>query len=191
MFEGLITLFNNEVFNKAVGFFFSAWPVWAPLILLNLAWHVWLDYIRRGWIQGQGYIFLEIRLPKDVAKSPAAMELVLQGIWENANISTPADAFWEGKMREWFSLEIVSVGGEVRFFIWAFPRWRKIIESRIYAQYPGAEVFEAKDYALDLKYDPDKTTNAWGVNTALVKPDAYPIKTYQEFEEAGGKASLK
>ncbi len=182
MFEGLVTLFNNEVFNKAVGIFFSAWPVWAPLILLNLAWHVWLDYIRRAWIQSQGCILLEIRLPKDVAKSPAAMELVLQGIWENANISTPADAFWDGKLREWFSLEIVSIGGEVRFFIWAFPRWRKIIESRIYAQYPGAEVFEAKDYAIDLKYDPDNTMNAWGVNTALVKADAYPIKTYVEYE---------
>ena len=180
MFEELATLFNQEVFSIALRFLFSSWPVWVPLILINLAWRVWLDYVRRAWISKQGYVFLEIRLPKDVAKSPAAMELVLQGIWENANISTPADAFWEGKLREWFSLEIVSIGGQVRLFIWAFPRWRKIIESRIYAQYPEAEVFEAKDYALDLKYDPDKTMNAWGVNTALVKPDAYPIKTYIE-----------
>ena len=182
MFEELATLFNQEVFSIALRFLFSSWPVWVPLILINLAWRVWLDYVRRAWISKQGYVFLEIRLPKDVAKSPAAMELVLQGIWENANISTPADAFWEGKLREWFSLEIVSIGGQVRLFIWAFPRWRKIIESRIYAQYPEAEVFEAKDYALDLKYDPDKTMNAWGVNTALVKPDAYPIKTYIEYE---------
>ncbi|MBX4181668.1 hypothetical protein KW807_02275, partial [Candidatus Parcubacteria bacterium] len=114
---------------------------------------------------------------------------VLQGIWEHANISTPADAFWEGKMREWFYLEIVSLGGEVKFFIWAFPRWRKIIEARIYAQYPEAEVFEVEDYALGLHYDPDKVT-AWGVNTALVKADAFPIKTYVEYEldeKAGDK----
>ncbi|OHA91387.1 MAG: hypothetical protein A2758_02930 [Candidatus Zambryskibacteria bacterium RIFCSPHIGHO2_01_FULL_49_18] len=190
MFENLIGLFQTQVFSSATSIFLNLWPVWVPLILANLAWRAWLNYVRRSWINSQGYIFLEIRLPKDVAKSPAAMELVLQGIWENANISTPADAFWEGKMREWFSLEIVSIGGQVRFFIWAFPRWRKIIESRVYAQYPEAEIFEAKDYALDLKYDPDNTTNAWGVNTALAKPDAYPIKTYIEYEldkKAGGK----
>ena len=175
------TLFSQEVLSTALRFFFSAWPVWVPLILLHVAWSAWLEYIRRLWIKNQGSIFLEIRLPKDQPKSPAAMEFFLQGIWENANISTEIDAFWEGKLREWFSLEIVSVGGEVRFFIWAFPRWRKIIESRIYAQFPGAEVFEAEDYALGLRYDPEKFSFS-GINTALVKPDAYPIKTYIEYE---------
>src|SRR3989344_5446936 len=181
MFEDLANPFNQEVLSRAIGFFFSAWPVWVPLILISLAWTTWLRYIRRLWVSQQGSILLEIRLPKDVAKSPAAMELVLQGIWENANISTPADAFWEGKLREWFSLEIVSIGGQVRFFIWAFPRGKKILESRIYAQYPEAEVFEVRDYALDLRYDPEKV-KVFGVNTGLVKPDAYPIKTYIEFE---------
>mgnify|MGYP001612444972 CR=1 FL=1 len=179
--QDLLSLFQNEVFTKAVDYFINAWPVWVPLLLINLAFSRWLEYIRRLWINKQGSILLEIKLPKEVAKSPAAMELVLQGIWENANISTPADAFWEGKLREWFSLEIVSLGGEVKFFIWAFPRWKKIIESRIYAQYPGAEVFEVKDYALDLQYDTERF-NFFGVNTALVKADAYPIKTYIEYE---------
>ena len=132
-------------------------------------------------MSSQGYVLLEIKLPKDQPKSPAAMEFVLNGIWENANIATPADAFWEGKMREWFSLEIVAIGGEVRLFVWAFPRWKKIIESRIYAQYPGAEVVEVKDYALDLRYVPEQTFVS-GVQTALVKADAYPIKTYVEYE---------
>lgn len=174
-------LFNREVFAIALKFFLSTWPVWLPIVLLNVAWGLWLDYVRRTWLKKQGYILLEVRLPKEVVKSPAAMELVLQGIWEDAGISTPADAFWEGKLREWFSLEIVSIGGEIRFFIWAFPRWRKIIESRFYAQYPGAEIFEAEDYALKLRYEPD-VIEAFGVNTGLVKADAYPIKTYIEYE---------
>ncbi|MEK7176191.1 MAG: hypothetical protein AAB695_02335 [Patescibacteria group bacterium] len=181
MVGDFISLFNSEVFTKAYDIFLRTWPVWVPLIFLNVAWTTWLRYVRRLWLSKQGSIVLEIRLPKEVAKSPAAMEFVLQGIWENANITTPADAFWEGKLREWFSLEIVSIGGQVKFYIWAFPRWKKIIESRIYAQYPEAEVFEVKDYALNLSYDPEKV-NAWGVNTALVKADAYPIKTYIEYE---------
>ncbi|MDO8424149.1 MAG: hypothetical protein Q7S54_00880 [bacterium] len=181
MIGDFFSLFHNEVFIRAFDIFLSSWPVWVPLLLINISFGLWLDYIRRLWVSKQGSILLEIKLPKEVAKSPAAMELVLQGIWENANISTPADAFWEGKLREWFALEIVSLGGEVKFFIWAFPRWKKIIESRIYGQYPGAEIFEVKDYAQDLRYDTEKF-NFWGVNTALVKADAYPIKTYVEYE---------
>ncbi len=159
----------------------NAWPIWLPLMLLNLAWGNWLDYIRRHWIKSQGATLLEIRLPKEVFKSPAAMELVLHGIFEPAAPGTMSDAFWEGKLRDWFSLEIVSLGGQVRFFIWTLPKWKSIIESRIYAQYPEAEVFEVKDYALDINFDSEKQ-NLFALNTALVKPDAYPIKTYIDYE---------
>ena len=157
MIGDFLALFQNEVFLQSLDYFITAWPIWVPLTAIVVAWRVWLVYIRRHWLNKQGSILLEIKLPKDQPKSPAAMEFVLQGIWENANISTPADAFWEGKLREWFSLEIVALNGEVRFFIWAFPRWKKIIESRVYAQYPGAEVHEAKDYALDLHYKYNQT----------------------------------
>ena len=181
MIGDFLALFQNEVFLQSLDYFITAWPIWVPLTAIVVAWRVWLVYIRRHWLNKQGSILLEIKLPKDQPKSPAAMEFVLQGIWENANISTPADAFWEGKLREWFSLEIVALNGEVRFFIWAFPRWKKIIESRVYAQYPGAEVHEAKDYALDLHYKYNQTYLS-GVNTALVRPDPYPINTYIEYE---------
>jgi hypothetical protein len=167
--------------TKGGFYLLSLWPIWVPMIVVSIGWHFWMEYIRRNWIKNQGYILLEIRIPKEQVKSPAAMELVLQGIWENANISTPADAFWEGKLREWFSLEIVALNGEVRFFIWAFPRWKKIIENRIYAQYPGAEVYEAKDYMLDFHYDPKKISVS-SVQTELVKADPYPINTYIEWE---------
>ncbi len=181
MLSDFFSLFQNEVFLKALRIAWTLWPIWAPFVFITLAWSLWLEYIRRAWTSKQGSVLLEIKLPKDQPKSPAAMELVLQGIWENANIGTPAEAFWEGKLREWFSLEIVAIGGEVRFFIWTFPRWKKIIESRIYAQYPGAEVHEVEDYALNFHYAPDQTFIT-GVGTALVKGDAYPINTYIEHE---------
>lgn len=181
MIGEFFSLFQNEVFSKAVHIFLRAWPVWLPIILINLAFSSWVSYIRRLWINKQGSILLEIRLPKEVTKSPAAMEFVFDGLWEPAAISTPADAFWDGKLRDWFSLEIVSLGGQVKFYIWSLPRWKKIIESRIYAQYPEAEVFEVKDYALDLIYDPEKFSYS-GITTKLNKPDAYPIKTYINYE---------
>ena len=123
---------------------------------------------------------LEIRIPRNIEKSPAAMEAVLEGMWEPV-AGTTTDVFLEGQVRDWFSLEIVSLGGEVKFFIWTLPRWKRIIESRIYAQYPGAEVIEVEDYTLGVHYDPSKM-NVWGVTTRLTKPDAYPIKSYIDYE---------
>lgn len=181
MLEDFLSLFQTEFYLQVLHYAIVTWPLWVPLLLGWLWFSTWLSYIRRDWLKKQGSVLLEIKLPKDQPKSPAAMEFVLQGIWENANISTPEDAFWTGKLREWFSLEIVALNGEVRFFIWAFPRWKKIIESRIYAQFPGAEVYEVKDYALDLHYKYNQTY-VWGITTSLVKPDPYPIKTYIEYE---------
>jgi len=158
----------------------ETWPIWLPLILINLLFHTWFAYKRREWMRGQGSVLLEIKIPKDVLKSPAAMEMVIEGIWEDV-VGTLTDVYLEGRVRDWFSLEIVSIGGEVKFFIWGLKKWKNIIETRVYTHYPGAEVFEAEDYALNIVYDPTKM-NMWGITTKLNKPDAYPIKTYIDYE---------
>ena len=165
---------------KVWGAVFATWPIWLPFILISLLFNTWFSYKRRKWIKEQGSVLLEIKLPREIQKTPLAMELVLNGIWEDVN-GTMTEVFLEGRVRDWFSLEIVSIGGQVRFFIWLLPKWRNIVESRIYAEYPGVEIFEAKDYSLDVVFDPTKI-NIWGITTALVKPDAYPIKTYVDYE---------
>jgi len=82
------------------------------------------------------------------------MEMVIEGIWEDV-IGTLTDVYLEGAVRDVFSLEIVSLGGEVKFFIWSFPKWKSIIESRIYTHYPGAEVVEVEDYAVKVIFNPE------------------------------------
>lgn len=159
---------------------FATWPIWLPLALVSLLLRTWVSYKRRQWLKKTGHILLEIKIPKNTDKSPAAMEMVLEGIWEDV-IGSLTGAYLEGEVRDVFSLEIVSLGGQVKFFIWAFPKWKSIIESRIYTHYPGAEVVEAEDYATKVVFDP-KTMNLSGITTRLHKPDAYPIKTYIDFE---------
>ncbi len=180
MIEDFISLFQTDFYMKVGRFVLATWPVWLPFFLTSLLLHTWFSYKRREWIQSQGSVLLEIKLPRNIDKSPAAMEMALEGFWEPI-VGTLTDAYMKGRVRDWFSLEIVSIGGEVKFFIWALTKWKNIIESRIYAHYPGAEVFEVKDYALDVSYDPEKM-NVWGITTRLVKADAYPIKTYIDYE---------
>ena len=186
MIEDFLTLFPNDLHQDIWNFILASWPVWLPFLLITFLFSSWFSYKRREWIRGQGSVLLEIKLPRDINKSPAAMEMVLEGIWEDV-VGTLTDVFIKGRVRDFFSLEIVSLGGEVKFFIWALPKWKNIIESRIYAQYPGAEVYEAEDYALKVVYDPEKV-NFSGITTSLVKPDPYPIKSYIDYElERGGK----
>ncbi|MEK9171978.1 MAG: hypothetical protein AAB782_01965 [Patescibacteria group bacterium] len=180
MIDDFFSLFQTDFYLKVWRFAFATWPVWLPLFLVSLLFNTWFSYKRREWLKKTGSILLEIRIPKNTDKSPAAMEMVIEGIWEDV-IGSLTGAYLEGELRDVFSLEIVSIGGEVKFFIWSFPKWKNIIESRIYTHYPGAEVMEVEDYAVKVIFDPEKM-NLWGITTRLVKPDAYPIKTYIEFE---------
>ncbi|OHA90780.1 MAG: hypothetical protein A2665_00695 [Candidatus Zambryskibacteria bacterium RIFCSPHIGHO2_01_FULL_46_30] len=180
MIEDFISLFQADFYLKVWRFALATWPVWLPLSLVSFLFSTWFAYKRREWLKKTGSILLEIKIPKNTDKTPAAMEMVIEGIWEDV-IGSLTGAYLEGEVRDVFSLEMVSIGGEVKFFIWAFPKWKSIIESRIYAHYPGAEVTEVEDYAVKVIFDPTKM-NLWGITTRLVKPDAYPIKTYIDFE---------
>ncbi|MDO8589938.1 MAG: hypothetical protein Q7R69_01565 [bacterium] len=180
MIAEFLSLFQVDFYQKVWQVVFVTWPVWLPFALVSLLLRTWFSYKRREWLKKTGSILLEIKIPKNTEKSPAAMEMVLEGIWEDV-LGSLTGAYLEGEVRDVFSLEIVSLGGQVKFFIWAFPKWKSIIESRIYAHYPGAEVVEVEDYALKVVFDPT-TMNLSGVTTRLHKPDAYPIKTYIDFE---------
>ena len=179
MVNDFLSLFQTDFYREVWRLISSTWPVWLPLILLRFLISTWITYKRREWLKKTGSILLEIKIPKNTDKSPAAMEMVIEGIWEDV-IGTLTDVYLEGAVRDVFSLEIVSLGGEVKFFIWSFPKWKSIIESRIYTHYPGAEVVEVEDYAVKVIFNPE-TMNLWGITTRLVKPDAYPIKTYIDF----------
>ncbi|MDO8729062.1 MAG: hypothetical protein Q7K26_04205 [bacterium] len=179
MIEDFISLFQTEFYHKVWQFISSTWPVWLPVFMLWLFMHTWINYKRHEFIRKSGSVLLEIKLPNDIQKTPAAMEMVLEGMWEGVPGSL-TDVYIDGAVRNWFSLEIVSIGGEVKFFIWTWPKWRQVVETRIYSQYPGVEIMEVKDYALDMIFDPVKV-KVKGITTRLVKEDILPIKTYIDF----------
>jgi hypothetical protein len=85
-------------------------------------------------------------------------------------------------VKPWFSLELVSIDGNVHFFIRTPSRFKKQIETAIYAQYPDIEVHEVQDYVSGAPYLHEK--NEWkmhGCHFTLTKPDPYPIKTYVDY----------
>lgn len=150
-------------------------------ILVTLAWNLWLSYVQTDFLRSYKWVLLEIKPPKEVLKSPMAMELVFGALYQTGGTGTWFDRYWKGNLRNYFSLEIVSTEGSIHFYIRTHKKFKKLIESQIYAQYPQAEVFEVSDYTENFpEYDPDKI-ELFGSNLELAKEDPYPIKTYVDY----------
>lgn len=153
-------------------------PVWIPAILITLLLRLWLNYKRLEFVRKQGSMLLELKLPMDVNKSPRAMEVFFTSLYQTGS-ATIFETFLGGKVRPWFSLEMVSMEGNVRFFIWTPPKFKKLLEAQLYAQYPGIEIQEVEDYTKHTDWGGG--VSMWGTYFKLTKPDPYPIKTYVDY----------
>ncbi len=162
---------------------FSAfWYIWAPISLFFMFRLAWLGYVRGHFLSQLKWILLEIKVPRDIAKSPKAMESIYAGLHGAARKPDLVEKYWKGFCPAWFSLEIVGNSSGVHFYIWSQESFRRLVEAQIYAQYPSAEIALVDDYTKNLPMAlPDSTYNLWGTELVLTKPDAYPIRTYEEF----------
>ena len=120
-----LTTFQNipSIIAKTAGF-------WLPLVLVILGWRLWVNYVREDWLSSVKWVLLEIRVPKEVFKSPAAMELALSNaLSQGGGVGNNYQKYWQGRVLNWFSLEIVSLGGEIHFLIRTPVNFRRVIES--------------------------------------------------------------
>lgn len=157
-----------------------AW-YWLPPLLAIALWHAFRAYTLFKYVMGIEWVTLEIKLPREIMKSPLAMEVVL-GAFHQTSDKKLYHRTLEGFVRAWFSLEIVSFGGEVHFFIRTPKFFRALIESNIYSQYPSIEIHEVPDYVYSVDYKgPQSDYEMWGGEFILTKDDPYPIKTYVDY----------
>ena len=176
MLNEFITLFAD-----AFDFIFFILPIAVPIVLIYLSFESWVSYKRKKFMNSLEWVLLEIIPPAEVTRSPLAMEMFILSLHQTGGEGRWWDRNIDGKFRSWFSLELISEGGRIRYFIRAEKKYRTSIESNLYAQFPGIEVLEEKDDYVDgFYYDEDK----FALDTAeleLVKDDPYPIKTYVDY----------
>jgi hypothetical protein len=154
-------------------------PLWLPVLTVGSAYRLWYVYKRSEFIAGQKYIFLEIKPPRNLVKTPLAMEAFLSTI----HLTGGESNWWQrltGGVRPIWSLEIASFEGHVHFYIWGRAGFRRLIESQLYAQYPGVQVVEAVDYSRTISARPEEYF-VWGVDYKHTAPDPLPIKSYLEY----------
>lgn len=169
------------------GWFFGLAPLWLPAVLAVVAGFIWVHYVREKYISGQDFILLEIKMPREITKSPRAMELVLMSIGHGGSESYYHQRAWKGQVRTWFSLEVVSLGGSIHYYIWTAARFRSMIEAAFYAQFPEVEIVEVPDYAKLFEYDPAYNPHYFFDYRYVRKDtagctDTYQVKSYIDFE---------
>ena len=175
-----------ESLKESIVFFYNYWWFFTPLMLWSIFQLAWVNYIQEKYLRNIEWILLEIKIPRESEKRRKTMEEFFSGIYSSYDvmIDTLYDIYLGGVLDLWFSLEIVSIEGDVRFYVRTPVKSRAMIESQIYAQYPDAEIKEAEDYVTDIPDDiPSEDYDLWGTNMTLGKEDAYPLRTYKEFED--------
>lgn len=157
-------------------------PLAGTIFLGYIAWKLWIHYIQQDFISGIDFVVLEIIPPRDVERSPKAMELFLTNALYHWSNKGGREEYWQGAVWFWFSLEIASIDGQVHFYIRTPTRVRGLIETQMYAQYPQAQVKVVEDYTLAVdEISPKSAWNGWGCEFMLQKPEAFPLKTYVDY----------
>lgn len=155
-------------------------PVWMPIAFGRFALLRFQQMRQMRFNFNNPFVLLELRIPREIKKTPQAMEAVFANIHINPGEGTWLKKHWWGRTRPWWSFEIVSIGGEVHFYVYTRVGMRRLVEASFYAQYPEIEVIEAVDYSR-LR-DPSKPPySMFACEYEHSKPDPYPIKTYVDY----------
>ena len=158
------------------------WWLLLPVALFFILRMVWLNYIRSEYLKSLKWVLLEINFPREAVKSPKAMEQIFSGLHATEKKLKFKDKYLKGEFPTWFSIEVIGDGGMIHIFIRTPDKYRNLVESQIYAQYPESEISEAEDYVNNLPIGiPNKDYDAWSTELILTQPDAYPIRTYPFF----------
>ncbi len=180
MFSILEKFFTDPNLLLTLKWLYYASYIVVPAALVYVAWEVWVFYIRALFFAKTDMVLLEIKLPREIFKSPKAMEFCIAAMYQTGGEGNWHDKWWSGKVRAITSLEIVSLGGSIHFFIWTRKGFKNIIEANLYSQYPGIEIYDVPDYTLPMSYDPT-LQSMWASEFKLIKPDHFPIKTYIDY----------
>ncbi|MFA6414652.1 MAG: hypothetical protein WCV89_01500 [Candidatus Paceibacterota bacterium] len=154
-------------------------PVWLPFLLITGAWKLWIVLQRSETIAKTKFVLLEIKPPRNLVKTPLAMEAFLSSIHLTGGEATWYARF-KGGTRPFWSLEIASFEGQVHFFIWTRAAFRRLVESQMYSQYPGVQIVEVPDYTRLISARSEEW-EIWGCDFVHTAADPLPIKTYIEY----------
>jgi hypothetical protein len=174
---------TNEIILFGFKLLYLIVSIIVPIFIIRSFWKSWVAYVRAAFFAKQKYSVLELRIPKGITKSPLAMEVFITSLFQPGGEGDLIGKYWDGSVRSWFSLELVSIDGGVRFFIWTKEKFKDMVETQLYSQFPDIEISDVsdKDYARAVSFDPDNY-QYWGCEFVKSGPSHVPIKTYTAYK---------
>jgi hypothetical protein len=124
------------------------------LVMCAWVWKFWKMHGNQKHLNSinEKMILLEIKLPREILKSPLATEHAISCLLVNSGVSTWYKRDYIGALPTYASLEIASIEGVIHFYVRAEKKLREAIEANFYSQYPGIEIVEASDYTKLIRY---------------------------------------
>ena len=152
--------------------------VWIPVVGV-LAFLTYRNYkkINRLKVLNVDSVLLMLEIPRTNDKKELAAEQLFASL--HGILRDKTELKNSGGVQEHLSFEIVSTGGQIRFYVWTPKVLQSFVEGQIYAQYPTVQIYKVKeDYV-------DKAKNHSVIYTSeltLTENEALPIKTFENFE---------
>ena len=152
---------------------------WIPAIgILGILTYKNYKKINRLKVLNVDSVILMLEIPRTNDKKELAAEQMfasLHGILRDAN-----ELKNSGGVQEHLSFEIVSTGGQIRFYVWVPKILQSFVEGQIYAQYPTVQIHVVdEDYVEKGKETHDVI---YTTELGLTMNEALPIKTFDTFE---------
>ena len=171
---------------------YDYWWLYLPALLVVGTFNSWLFYRTQQYLLSLRWVVLEVKPPPDVQKSPKIAENIYSALHASYLPVKWKRRFFKGEVPNWYSLEVVSNGGDMNFYVRVKEDTRMLAEHAIFSQYPDAEIKIVPDYVNQLPPNlPTPEYDMFGADLIFTKEDAYPIKTYPFFEEESGKDEFK
>jgi len=93
------------------------WWLALPFLLLPTLKFFYLWFIRTKWDATMDKILLEVKMPKEIERPMKAMEQVFSSFWTLYDPPSFKEKWVQGHFLLSFALEIVTIEGDIHFFI--------------------------------------------------------------------------
>jgi len=176
-------LFLKDIFRYFIWLIRNFYWLIIFFILAKLYFNYRISYLKKKEKEEKeikDWTIFEIKITKDTEGGPQTME----------NFFNSLKSLTKG----YFSLELIGMKRNVRFYLRFPTQYRKLIEPLIYSSFSKIVFEEVEDYFSYLPaFLPNKEYDLWGTEFVLEKADPYPIKTYPLFpnEKLNGKTKIE
>ncbi|MBQ3464475.1 type IV secretion system DNA-binding domain-containing protein [Candidatus Saccharibacteria bacterium] len=152
--------------------------IWVPLVAL-FAFLTYKNYKKANRLKVLNIdsVLLMLEIPRTNDKKELAAEQLFASL--HGILRDKTELKNSGGVQEHLSFEIVSTGGQIRFYVWVPRILQSFVESQIYSQYPTVQIYKCSDDYVDSRHT---HSIVYSSELTLTEDSALPIKTFDTFE---------